>query len=56
MRAFMHAYNIYHRLRRSPSRYFIYRHREVRRLLAASGYVEFHDGGSRYWRVAAFRH
>jgi magnesium-protoporphyrin O-methyltransferase len=55
MRAFMHAYNVSHRLRRSPARYFIYRHRDVRRLLADSGYVEFHDGGSRYWRVSAFR-
>jgi SAM-dependent methyltransferase len=55
MRAFMRAYNATHALMRSPARYFIYRHRTVRGLLAEAGYVEIHNGGSSAWRVSAYR-
>lgn len=55
MRAYMHLYNAAALARRSPFRYFIYRHRDVRRLLAEAGYGEVHDGGSREWRVAVYR-
>ena len=55
MRTFTRAYNATRALVRSPARYFIYRHRTVRRLLAEAGYAEIHDGGSPVWRVSAFR-
>jgi magnesium-protoporphyrin O-methyltransferase len=55
MRAFMRAYNAVHALARSPARYYIYRHRTVRRLLDELGYAEIHDGGIAVWRVAAYR-
>jgi SAM-dependent methyltransferase len=54
MRTLLHVFNAVYRLRRSPAHYFIYRHRLVRRLLGEAGYVEFHDGGSRVWRVSGF--
>lgn len=54
MIAFMRLYNLAHALRRSPARYFIHRHRSVRRLLADAGYAEIHDGGTPDWRVAVY--
>ncbi len=55
MRAFMRLFNFTHSLRRSPARYFAHRRRQVRGLMADSGYVEIHDGGSPGWRVALYR-
>jgi magnesium-protoporphyrin O-methyltransferase len=55
MRTFMRAYNATHALVRSPARYYIHRHRTVRRLLAEAGYAEVYDGGIPVWRVAAYR-
>lgn len=55
MLAYMHLYNAVHAARRSPSRYFIYRAREVRGLLARAGYGEVYDGGSPEWRVSVYR-
>lgn len=55
MRAYMRLYNGLQAARRSPARYFIYRHRTVRRLLAEAGYTQIHDGGSSAWRVVAYR-
>jgi magnesium-protoporphyrin O-methyltransferase len=56
MIAFMRLFNVTYALRRSPARYFIHRRAEVGRLMAESGYAEIHDGGSRAWRVALYRH
>jgi SAM-dependent methyltransferase len=54
MRLYMRVYNVVQVVQRSPGRYFIHRHRTVRRLLAEAGYREVHDGGSVAWRVSAF--
>jgi magnesium-protoporphyrin O-methyltransferase len=54
MRAFMRAYNIVHALRRSPSRYFSYRHEQLRGLMGAAGFAEVHDGGIARWRVVLY--
>lgn len=54
MRAFMRLYNIVHALRGSPARYFAYRHRQLRNLMAAGGYSEIHDGGIARWRVVLY--
>lgn len=55
MLAFMRLFNVMHWLRRSPARYFTYRHSQVRALMAEAGYVEIHDGGSAGWRVVLYR-
>jgi 2-polyprenyl-3-methyl-5-hydroxy-6-metoxy-1,4-benzoquinol methylase len=55
MRAYMRLYNLVHALRRSPSRYFIYRHAEVNRLMAQHGFANVHEGGIREWRVVLYR-
>ncbi len=54
MIAWMRMFNLWHRLRRSPARYFIYRQAEVGGLLAALGYAQSYDGGSAIWRVTAY--
>ena len=54
MRAFMWLYNLVHALRRSPSRYFSYRHSQLRSLMTAAGYAEIHDGGIARWRVVLY--
>ena len=54
MRLYMRVWNARHVLRGSPERYFIHRHRTVRGLLSANGFVETHDGGSPTWRVCAY--
>jgi SAM-dependent methyltransferase len=55
MRTFMRIFNATHALAQSPARYFIHRHRIVRRLLADAGYAEIHDGGTAAWRVSVYR-
>ena len=54
MRAYMWLYNVGHGLRRSPARYFAYRHVQVRSLMTGAGYSEIHDGGSSAWRVVLY--
>jgi SAM-dependent methyltransferase len=54
MRAYMRLYNLVHALRRSPARYFAYRHRQLSDLMAAGAYVEIHDGGIAVWRVVVY--
>jgi magnesium-protoporphyrin O-methyltransferase len=54
MRAFMWLYNLVNALRRSPARYFAYRHSQLRSLMAAAGYSEIHDGGIAPWRVVLY--
>jgi SAM-dependent methyltransferase len=56
MLAFMRLFNLVHALRRSPARYFAYRHHQLRSLMAASEYTEIYDGGSPGWRVVLYRH
>jgi len=56
MLAFMRLFNLVHALRRSPARYFAYRHRQLRSLMAASEYTEIFEGGSAAWRVVLYRH
>ena len=55
MLAWMRLFNAMHALRRSPARYFRYRRTQVGRLMAAAGYAELYDGGSRGWRVVLYR-
>ena len=55
MLAFMRLFNVTQSLRRSHARYFIYRQRQVRALMAEAGYMEIHDGGSPGWRVVLYR-
>jgi SAM-dependent methyltransferase len=55
MRAFMRLYNLAHAVRRSPARYFIHRHAQVERWMAGAGYMNAHEGGTRYWRVVLYR-
>jgi SAM-dependent methyltransferase len=55
MQIYMRLFNARHSLARNPDRYFIYRHRVVRALLADGGYAEIYDGGSPAWRVCAYR-
>jgi magnesium-protoporphyrin O-methyltransferase len=55
MLAYMQLFNLVHALRRSPARYFAYRHRQLRSLMAASEYAEIYDGGSAAWRVVLYR-
>ncbi|MGH2837767.1 MAG: class I SAM-dependent methyltransferase, partial [Thermoleophilaceae bacterium] len=54
MRAFMRVYNVVHAVRRSPARYFSYRHEQLRSLMSADGYAEVHDGGIAVWRVVLY--
>jgi magnesium-protoporphyrin O-methyltransferase len=54
MRAFMLLYNVVYSLRRSPARYFVYRHKQLRHLMALEGYAEVHDGGIARWRVVVY--
>jgi magnesium-protoporphyrin O-methyltransferase len=54
MRGYMWLYNLVHALRRSPARYFAYRHGQLRHLMAARGFREIHDGGIRPWRVVLY--
>ena len=55
MRAYMRLYNLAHAVRRTGSRYFIYRHAEVNRLMAEAGFTKIHEGGTRGWRVVLYR-
>lgn len=55
MRAFMRLYNLWSAVRRSPARYFIHRHRQLERWMAAAGYRNVHEGGIRPWRVVLYR-
>jgi hypothetical protein len=54
MRVFMRLYNIVHTLRRSPARYFAWRHDELRNLMSEAGYAEVHNGGIAVWRVVLY--
>jgi ubiquinone/menaquinone biosynthesis C-methylase UbiE len=56
MRAYMWLYNLAHAVRRSPARYFAYRHSQLRSLMSAAGYSEIHDGGIAAWRVVLYAH
>jgi magnesium-protoporphyrin O-methyltransferase len=55
MRAFMRLYNAWSTVRRSPARYFIHRHADLERWMAAAGYRTVHEGGIRVWRVVLYR-
>lgn len=55
MLAFVRLFNAAHVVRGSFVRYFVYRHRDVRRLMADAGYAEISDGGSPGWRVVVYR-
>jgi magnesium-protoporphyrin O-methyltransferase len=54
MRVFMRLYNIVHAVRRSPARYFAWRHEQLRDLMSAAGYTEVHNGGIAVWRVVLY--
>jgi SAM-dependent methyltransferase len=54
MRAYMRLYNLVHALRRSPARYFVYRHSRLRDFMTARGFREVHDGGIPPWRVVLY--
>jgi hypothetical protein len=56
MRAYMRLFNLVHALRRSPARYFVYRHRQLRDLMAGAGFSEIYEGGSAAWRVVLYAH
>jgi SAM-dependent methyltransferase len=55
MITFMQLYNAVHIVRRSPARYFVHRRGQVGRIMSQAGYVEIHDGGSPFGRVAVYR-
>jgi ubiquinone/menaquinone biosynthesis C-methylase UbiE len=55
MRAYMRLYNLAHAVRRTGSRYVIYRHSRVNKLMAEAGFSNIHEGGSREWRVVLYR-
>ncbi len=55
MIGYMRLDNVRYVLTRSPARWFIYRHSQVRQVLADAGYAEIHDGGSAALRVAVYR-
>ena len=55
MRLYMRAWNAREALRRLPGRYFIHRHAEVNRVMAAAGYRNVYEGGIRPWRVVLYR-
>lgn len=54
MLVYLVGYNLIHKLRRRPGRYFIHRHAELTRLMADAGYRGVHDGGTRTWRVVVY--
>jgi magnesium-protoporphyrin O-methyltransferase len=54
MVTFMRLYNVAHRLRRSPSRYFIHRSAEVDRLMADHGFASNYRGGIPAWQVVLY--
>jgi hypothetical protein len=54
MRGFMLLHNLVHAVRRSPARYFAYRHSQLRSLMTSAGYSEIHDGGIAPWRVVLY--
>lgn len=54
MLLFMRLYNTVQAMRRIRARYFAHRHDDLRALMAAAGYTEIHDGGSRQWRVVLY--
>ena len=55
MRLFMHLYNLWQRILRSPGRYFIHRHARLQGWMAEAGYGNVHEGGARAWRVVLYR-
>ena len=55
MVAFMRLYNVAHAIARSAARYFIHRQAELDRLMNEAGFRNAYDGGSRAWRVVAYR-
>jgi SAM-dependent methyltransferase len=55
MRLFMAGYNALNVVRRQVDRYFVHRHGDVNRLMAAAGYRNVHEGGTRPWRVVLYR-
>lgn len=55
MRAYMRLFNLVHALRRSPERYFVYRHAQLRGLMTAARYAEIYDGGPPWGRVVVYR-
>lgn len=54
MLAFMRLYNRVQALRRVPARYVAHRHQHLQALMAAAGYAEIYQGGSRPWRVVLY--
>jgi magnesium-protoporphyrin O-methyltransferase len=55
MRLYMRSFNVIEGLRRRPGLYYIHRHVELNRLMAAAGYRNVHEGGIKPWRVVLFR-
>lgn len=56
MRLYLRFFNAIDGLRRRPgARYFIHRHRDVNRLMAAASYRNVYEGGIRPWRVVLYR-
>jgi SAM-dependent methyltransferase len=55
MRVYMRLYNVVEGLRRRPGFYYIHRHAELNRLMAAAGYRNVHEGGIKPWRVVLYR-
>jgi hypothetical protein len=51
----MRSFNVIEGLRRRPGLYYIHRHAELNRLMAAAGYRNVHEGGIKPWRVVLFR-
>ena len=52
---YMRLHNLRNLLARRHDDYFIHPYATVVELLADAGYRQIHDGGSRIWRVVAFR-
>jgi hypothetical protein len=55
MRLYMFSFNVGQALRRAVGRYYPHRHSDVNRLMAAAGYRNVHEGGTRSWRVVVSR-
>lgn len=55
MRLAMTLYNARSALLGWPEHYFIHRRAEIDRLMGEFGFVTFHRGGTRFWRVVAYR-
>jgi len=55
MRLYMRSFNVIEGLRRRPGLYYIHRHADLNRLMAAAGYRNVHEGGIKPWRVVLFR-